>query len=253
MTTTELASANASELDATEARELTDLIKINITVVWGLVGEAYTGRVWVALGYPTWDDYCTQEFGTEYLVLPREERREVVASLRDRGLSVRAIAAATGTGVGTIHRELTTPVPNGTPQLKPALKGIPGAKFRVPLNGQGSEPIEFPKVDVPWSGQSSKPEIIDAEVVEEEPAKITGVDGKAYPVRPAGPQRRKSLPLRFEAVGSELFRVARRIQTTLQTDDRFKANKAAISDACARDVRYTIEVLEKLLDDLGTD
>jgi transcriptional regulator with XRE-family HTH domain len=42
-----------------------------------------------------------------------EERQEVVASLRESGLSIRAIAAATGAGVGTVHRELAT-VPDGT-------------------------------------------------------------------------------------------------------------------------------------------
>ncbi len=68
---------------------------------------------WPALGYETWDAYCTAEFGTARLRLPREERQEVVASLRESGLSVRAISSATGIGIGTVHRELAT-VPNGT-------------------------------------------------------------------------------------------------------------------------------------------
>ena len=47
------------------------------------------------------------EFGTARLRLPREERAEVVASLRESGLSVRAIAAATGDHYSTISRELS--------------------------------------------------------------------------------------------------------------------------------------------------
>lgn len=47
-------------------------------------------------------------FGTSRLRLPREERAEVVASLRESGLSIRAIAAATGDSRETIRRELPT-------------------------------------------------------------------------------------------------------------------------------------------------
>jgi hypothetical protein len=66
-------------LDATEARALTDRIKVAVEATWHLVIEAYQARAWVALGYSSWDDYCTREFGTSRLRLPREERQEVVA------------------------------------------------------------------------------------------------------------------------------------------------------------------------------
>lgn len=46
--------------------------------------------------------------GQARLRLPREERQEVVASLRENGLSVRAIAAATQTSVGTVASDLGT-------------------------------------------------------------------------------------------------------------------------------------------------
>lgn len=59
------------------------------------------------------------EFGQTRLKLPREERQEIVASLRDSGLSVRAIASATGMGYGTVRRELDpTGEPNGSPQIQ---------------------------------------------------------------------------------------------------------------------------------------
>lgn len=103
-------------LDAAQARSLTDRIKIGVEAVWELIIQAYTERAWSALGYQSWDDYCTREFGTARLRLPREERAEVVASLRESGLSIRAISAATGLGKGTVERELS-PVPNGTGEL----------------------------------------------------------------------------------------------------------------------------------------
>lgn len=97
-----------------EARAITEQIKVGVEAAWELIKRAYTQRAWAALGYSSWDDYCSREFGTSRLRLPREERTEVVSSLRESGLSLRAIASATGLGRGTVERELA-PVPIGTP------------------------------------------------------------------------------------------------------------------------------------------
>lgn len=93
-------------LGAAEARVLTDRIKTELGDVWQLIVCAYTERAWEALGYTTWDDYCSQEFGTARLRLPREERDTVVSSLRDLGLSSRAIASAIGSSQDPVEREL---------------------------------------------------------------------------------------------------------------------------------------------------
>ena len=104
--------SNLVEMSAADARRITDQIKAGVEAVWHLIEQAYTTRAWAVLGYPSWDDYCTREFGTSRLRLPREERQEVVASLRESGLSTRAIAAATGLGKGTVDRALAS-APNG--------------------------------------------------------------------------------------------------------------------------------------------
>jgi protein gp37 len=91
---------------AEEARALTDRIKVAVEGTWQLIREAYVTRSWAALGYDTWDAYCAAEFGTSRLALPREERREIVASLRESGLSTRAIASVTGANQSTIVRDL---------------------------------------------------------------------------------------------------------------------------------------------------
>jgi hypothetical protein len=93
-------------MDATDARALTDCIKVGVEAIWELVTQAYTLRAWSSLGYQSWDDYCTREFGATRLRLPREERTEVVASLRESGLSIRAIAAATGVDKNTVQSDL---------------------------------------------------------------------------------------------------------------------------------------------------
>ncbi|MGO2619534.1 MAG: hypothetical protein ACTH82_05520, partial [Glutamicibacter ardleyensis] len=84
------------------ARDLTTKIRQALEFTWDLVIQAYQGRAWLALGYKTWNDYCVKEFGNQHIAIPREDRNEVVGSLRDAGLSVRAIADATGLSRGTI-------------------------------------------------------------------------------------------------------------------------------------------------------
>lgn len=51
--------------------------------------------------------------------LPREERQEVVASLREIGMSVRAIAAATGHSKNTINEDIWQVSHTGTPAPAP--------------------------------------------------------------------------------------------------------------------------------------
>lgn len=88
------------------ARDLTDRIKGYVEAAWDLIKQAYALRVWTALGYGSWDEYCAAEFDRAHIRLPREERQEVVASLRDIGMSTRAIAAATGMDQSTVSRQL---------------------------------------------------------------------------------------------------------------------------------------------------
>lgn len=114
-------AALLAEISPADARVLTDRIKVGVEAIWQLVEQAYVTRAWSALGYSSWDDYCTREFGTSRLRLPREERQEVVASMREVGLSTRAIASATGLSKGTVDRELSG-APFGAPAAPPARK-----------------------------------------------------------------------------------------------------------------------------------
>lgn len=107
------------EISASDARDLTDRIKTGVEAIWELIKQAYQSRAWAALGYDSWDDYCTREFGTSRIRLPREERQEVVASMREIGMSTRAIASATGNNRKTIMSDLrggeSQVVQNGPP------------------------------------------------------------------------------------------------------------------------------------------
>ncbi|MEU6587007.1 hypothetical protein [Nocardia sp. NPDC046763] len=88
------------------ARELTEQIKASAEDLWQLIAQAYLDRVWEVLSYSSWDEYCAKEFGSCRLQLPREDRQEVVASMREIGMSQRAIAAAIGLSKGTVQNDL---------------------------------------------------------------------------------------------------------------------------------------------------
>lgn len=100
-----------------EAEDRAERIRTALSVSWDLIKDAWRAFDWQALGYPSWDAYCDGEFGTSRIRLPREERREVVSSMREIGMSTRAISAATGSSTKTITGDLhqvsqsTTPAP----------------------------------------------------------------------------------------------------------------------------------------------
>jgi hypothetical protein len=168
-----------------EARALTDRIKIAVEGTWQLIREAYTSRTWAVLGYDSWDAYCTAEFGEARLRLPREERQEVVASMRESGMSYPAISAATGMSVGTAH---ATAQAFKTESL-PRTQGTDGKSYA-----------------------SSEPEVVDAELIDE-------------PARPELPkQKRRPLPEAFTDAGRDLTRAAERL-ARLTEDDRFAKNR----------------------------
>lgn len=115
---------SSAPLTKAEARRITDQLKSGLEKLWPLIEQAYFGRAWDALGYKSWDAYLDGEFGTYRLRLPREERDEVVNSLHAAGMSVRAIAAATGDSKSTVA-EITRGVQNRTA----ATTGTDGKKY----------------------------------------------------------------------------------------------------------------------------
>lgn len=140
-----------SAIGATEARELTQQIRLGLETAYVNIIAAYRGRAWQALGYTSWDSYCTGEFGNLALRPPREDREEVIHSMRDAGMSVRAIGTATGLGLATVHRGITEGgVPGGTPDR----------------TGEGTNPLD-----------SSSQEGGEAD---SSPPRTMGLDGKSY-------------------------------------------------------------------------
>lgn len=101
-----------------------------------LLVEAYQGRAWEALGLADWSAFVHHTFDVDRLKLTGSDRAEIVAALRDGGLSMRAVATATGLGLGTVHRELTPHVPGGTDAEAEGSGGLERFFKVVPTRGR---------------------------------------------------------------------------------------------------------------------
>lgn len=111
------ALADSNFLDIQAARRLTHEIADGLENVHGLIMRAWEGQAWRALGYPSWDAWIDENFRGLQLRPPREQREEIVQSMRESGMSIRAISTAVDLGRGTVERALSggPGVPNGTP------------------------------------------------------------------------------------------------------------------------------------------
>lgn len=158
---------------AEEARELTDQIRAGMESVYHLIRSAYRGRAWQALGYATWDEYVTREFGNLHLRPPLEERQQVVVSLREVGMSTRAIATSTQMSQSTVARELRAAgESNDSPVESAPVHGVDGKTYAPRQRLQPVEDADVIEDEAPevLEGQSSIEDLLDR------PASEAGVE-----------------------------------------------------------------------------
>jgi transposase len=168
------------------ARELTVRIRHNLENVWALVVQAWETEAWRHMGYGSWDDYVAGEFGTGRWRIPRSERGPVVEMLRGAGMSVRAIAAATGESKSTVARAVASPVPDGTPAPPAVKEGTDGKTDPA----EPEETAEHPGVAAVRRELAARAEQISTRVPapgeETSPAaesKVLVINGHAYTVK----------------------------------------------------------------------
>ena len=100
------APAAAAPLDVARARRLTKQLQDALSLSLDLLHQVFDGQAWRVLGHASWDAYCAAELPQlAQLRLPLDERRAVVAELRGRGMSLRAIAAPLGLSANTVKAD----------------------------------------------------------------------------------------------------------------------------------------------------
>lgn len=223
------------------------------------VVDAYQARDWQTLGYRSWTEYVTSEFGDIAEQLTPEQRNLAIKTMAAKTMSTRAIASAVGVNQSTVSRAITAgktaevevmrdASPPGLERTCELLKVTPNqvAEGQHVLRHGSSELIEAVEV-----GSLSIEDAIRETGVPFSPRrdKVTGTDGKNYPVLAPCKPNRPALPAQFRRRTADAFKAASALQGLLG-DDRFKANRESIADLCAAELRWTCEVLSDLLAEL---
>lgn len=208
-----------TDFDLDAAKQITNDIRSHIKVAWERIAEAYAGRVWISLGYDNWDDYINSEFGAAPLRVPRQERQEVVGSLREAGLSTRAIAAATGESVGTVHAAGKCSNLNSSDRIT----GLDG-KDR-PASRPDPEPQD---------------EIVDAEIVSDEQVPQSPISSQPRPLR------RRPITDQVRDAGMDLRKTMEKIEKLLE-DDRVPANRKQVTFALRGHLLYVADAVAAAL------
>lgn len=116
------------------ARDLVNQIRQDLEAVAPAVRELWEcwGELRGADGraYTSWADMCAAEFAG--IIFPAQERREVVATLVEAGMSNRAIAAAVGASEPTVRRDVEQLRRNDAVDVPEARTGQDGRTRRPP-------------------------------------------------------------------------------------------------------------------------
>lgn len=152
-----------STFSEAEAREFTEEIKADYGSLQTKIVTAWKGRIWLALGYESWQDYLDEEFRDVSLRPPRELEEQVIGELRAAGMSTRGIASAVDMAPRTVARRVeNSTVPNGTVDDDSRVMGLDGK----------SRPASVAK---PESDTPSDEHIVDAEVIAEDETEDFGL------------------------------------------------------------------------------
>lgn len=169
-------------MDADDARRLTERIRItatnareSLTKLQGLVEEAQRGQAHVALGYKSWTAYLADVFGDAPMLLPKDERREVVQWLASEGMSTRDIAPVLGIGNATAHRDIVATVSNETVQRPSTVMSHDGRE----------RPSTYTRPAPPPEPTPAAPEVIAPREFKPEPKPGTDLHTLRYVVIPA--------------------------------------------------------------------
>jgi hypothetical protein len=224
------------DLDAREAGAITERIKSAMGDLMVLVVKAWQGRVWIALGYQSWEDYIKGEFSHAPLSLPRDERRAVGKLLRGEGMSTRAIAPPLGVSQRTVSNDQKA--------------------------GQNYAPADEAVIDA---------EVIESAAteqncsVEDERVPIICLDARVrnYPVTtgsdPAHPKRDVPNPKPSNAFANRFYRALSVLQENalrleiLTKNKGFAENIDAVVDGHRDGVVWVQEIIARVLEKMHTD
>lgn len=103
-----MTAAAVGRLEVARARALTRKLAGAVDLALDLVVEAYEGQAWAVLGHDSWAAYVAAEVPSLAVIgrgLPVDQRRDAVAVLRGRGLSLRGVSEVLGIAPNTVRAD----------------------------------------------------------------------------------------------------------------------------------------------------
>lgn len=129
-----------------EARSITAKLHNHLENAQELVIEAFEKKVWIALGYKSWNAYVTYEFDGLALNPPKEDRVSAIAQYTAAGMSTRAISAVTGLSKATVNRAVNQAQDAGLLPDEVISQGLDGLERTYKRAEKPAEPSIF---DIP--------------------------------------------------------------------------------------------------------
>lgn len=228
--------AERPTLTAQQARALTDEIRQTLRAGHDLIVKAFVGRAWVALGYESWDSYCAGEFAEARMVrLDREQRREIVAEMRQAGMSTRAIASGLGVPQSTVDRDTRASDPNGSDEPMP--ETVTG------LDGRQRPATRSPREPVAKVTETTRTE----HYVNTDTGEIA--DEPSAPAPDVSARRRRPLIDAFTDATYDLTKVTERIERLI-ADDRYPQNAEKVAAKHRSDLIRARDAMQSVIDRL---
>jgi hypothetical protein len=131
-TPTPLTRGDADKLDG-QIRRAAARTGSHLDELAALVAKAKAGRIHTVLDFPSWTAYLANALAPLCSGQGREARREIVRLLADEGMSLRGIAAATGTPKSTVADDLQQVSENRTPVA--VTTGLDGKQYQGKSRG----------------------------------------------------------------------------------------------------------------------
>lgn len=94
------------ELTLDQAKQITKDLRQSATLLQSLCVMAYSQRIWLTMGYTSWDAYLDGEIGEERWILPRHRRGDFINQLAKEGMPTRAIASVVGLSHMSVAKEI---------------------------------------------------------------------------------------------------------------------------------------------------
>ena len=104
------------------ARELTEQIKATVTATYVLIGRAHANKVWLSLGYDSWEDYVHQEFdmskSRSYQLINQAKVMDAIQEVVPDGTTV-SLTEAQARDVQKALPQITSKIKSATHNVSP--------------------------------------------------------------------------------------------------------------------------------------